>query len=200
MTARIRPALLVLAAGVVCVLLIACANVANLFLSRGVARQRELTVRAAIGASRGRLARQLLTESVVLSAIGGAIGVFGRVGARCALLPSMAPRNFPRLDAVRIDGRNAGLRRRRRCVTALVVRSGARAAGHRVSTSPSRCTAATARSAGGFRGQRAQRLRDLILACRGRVCRHASGRRAAARAQLRPADARRRRLHARTVC
>src|SRR3954465_5256313 len=104
MTARIRPALLVLAAAVVCVLLIACANVANLFLSRGVARQRELTVRAAIGASRGRIARQLITESFVLPGVGGALGL-ALASTLVRLAPVFAARNFPRLDAVVIDAR-----------------------------------------------------------------------------------------------
>jgi putative ABC transport system permease protein len=161
MTARIRPALLVLAAGVICVLLIACANVANLFLSRGVARQREITVRAAIGASRARLARQLLTESAVLSATGGAIGVFAAWAALRAL-PSIAPHNFPRLDQVRVDARTLALAVAAVVCTALVSGLAPALRGSRVDLADS-LHGGDGASAGGFRGQRAQRLRDLIL-------------------------------------
>jgi predicted permease len=103
-TERVRPALLVLSGAVAFVLLICCANVANLLLSRGVARQRELAVRAALGASGGRLVRQLLTESLVLSTAGGVLGL-ALAWALLALFPALAPAHFPRLEDVRADGR-----------------------------------------------------------------------------------------------
>ena len=102
-TESVRPALIVLAVGIGLVLVIACANVTNLFLSRGVSRAREMAVRAALGAGRARLLRQLLVESLLLSAIGGALGVFlGWMLIRS--IPALAPDDFPRLTNIAIDG------------------------------------------------------------------------------------------------
>jgi putative ABC transport system permease protein len=98
----VRPAILSLMAAVGFVLLIACANVANLLVVRASARSRELGVRAAIGASRWQLVRQMLAESLAIAGIGTALGlVLARAGVR--VLTMMGPRDLPRLDAVTID-------------------------------------------------------------------------------------------------
>jgi predicted permease len=162
MTANVRPALLVLAAGVVSVLLIACANVANLLLSRGVARERELTVRAAIGASSARLARQLLTESLVLATLGGALGL-ALASALVASAPAFAAAGFPRLDAVRIDARAIACTIVATLVTAIAAGLAPALRGARVNLNES-LHGGDGASAGGFRGPRGGRLRDTLLA------------------------------------
>ncbi len=97
-----RTPLLILMAAAGLVLLIACANVANLMLARAEARRSEIALRAYLGASHGRLARQLLTESLVLAAAGGAAGLALANGA-LELLRAIAPANLPRLAEIRID-------------------------------------------------------------------------------------------------
>ena len=102
LVSEVRPSILALLGAVGFVLLIACANVANLLVVRAAGRQRELVIRAAIGGSRGRLLRQMLTESVVLTAIGAGLGLL-LASAGIGVLLSLSPARLPRITAIRID-------------------------------------------------------------------------------------------------
>src|SRR3989440_4869896 len=101
---EVKPSLLALLGAVGFVLLIACANVASLLLARSAARQKEIAIRAAMGASRTRVLRQMLTESILLSAIGGVAGLILSIWLT-DLLMSMLPEGAPRLEHIRIDYR-----------------------------------------------------------------------------------------------
>jgi len=99
-----RPTLVLLLAAVGFVLLIACANVASLSLARAMARGREMAIRAALGAGRARLARQLVTEALVLSFAGGGLGLVA-AGWSASLLSALAPKNLPGPPDLRLDAR-----------------------------------------------------------------------------------------------
>ena len=129
-----RPALRVIAIAVGAVLLIVCANVASLMLVRGTSRQREIAVRLAIGASRGRILRQFITESLTLALIGGVLGAVlavGFVGVLREFASPHAPGVFqlspafgsmvPRLHEIAVDGRLLGLAMALAVITALLV-------------------------------------------------------------------------------
>ena len=99
----VKPALLAVLGAVVLVLLIACVNVTNLLLARGVMRRGEFSMRAALGAPRTRLVRQLLTESVLLAMLGGALGmVVAQIGVHALVV--LSPPELPRVNAIRVDG------------------------------------------------------------------------------------------------
>ena len=101
---KVRPTLLMLMGAVCVLLLIACTNLTNLLLARGAERRRELSVRAALGAGSPRLARQLITETLVLALLGGAVGL-GVAFAAIRILVTLAPPELPRMDAVQLDAR-----------------------------------------------------------------------------------------------
>jgi len=101
-TGKARPALLVLLGAVGFLLLVACANVTNLLLAQAAVRDRELAIRSALGAARGRLIRQFLTEALLLSLVGGGLGLLGAFWGVAGLV-ALAPQNLPRLDSVSIS-------------------------------------------------------------------------------------------------
>ena len=159
-TAAVRPALSVMMVAVALVLLIACTNVANLMLSRGVTRQRELAIRAAIGGSRARIARQLFTESAVFSIAGGALGLL-LAWWLVRLVPILAPAKVPRLDRVDLDVPVAAFCALTTVLAAVASGLAPAARGARVNLSDAFRGAEG--SSSGFRGTRARRLRDGLL-------------------------------------
>jgi putative ABC transport system permease protein len=101
---NVRPALLVLFGAVGLVLLMACANIANLYLARAAERQREFTIRSTLGASRGRMVRQLMTESLMLAGVGGTLGVLLSAGF-IRVIVALSANRLPRIEGISIDSR-----------------------------------------------------------------------------------------------
>lgn len=160
-TSSVRPALVLLVAGVVLVLLVGCANVANLLLARGVARERELLLRTAIGASRGRLVRQLLTESLVLASVGGAAGLV--LAWAILRIAAAAVTSVPRMASVAFDTPTVAIAVALTALVAVIAGLLPAVRGARVDVATG-LRGADGATAGGFRGHRAHALRRVLLA------------------------------------
>jgi putative ABC transport system permease protein len=161
MTLVARPALSIMATAVTLVLLIACVNVAGLMLSQGTARQREFAVRTAVGGSRGRLVRQVFTESAVVAVAGSALGLLLGLWL-VRLVRLVAPPTLPRLGEVAIDGPVLALW----IVTTVfaVLAAGLVPALRAARVDPSDALGGADRGSGtGFRGAQARRWRDGLL-------------------------------------
>jgi len=104
----VRPALRIIAAAVALLLLITCVNVASLMLIRASGRVSELAVRASLGATRGRIVRQLVIEGIVLALVGGTLGIVVAAGALRGLI-ALAPAQLPRITSVRLDPATLGV-------------------------------------------------------------------------------------------
>ncbi len=161
MTAPARPALSVLAVAVALVLVIACANVTNLLLSRGMTRQRELAIRGAVGGSRARILRQLLTESAVFAIAGGVLGL-AVAWSLVDLLPAFAPPRLPRLESVALDRSVVSFWVLATILTSLAAGPAPAIRGSRVDLADA-LAGADRSSSHGFRGTRTRRLRDGLL-------------------------------------
>lgn len=148
----VRSTLIFLLAAVALVLLIACVNIANMLSVSGLARRREMAVKAALGASRGQLVRSLLTESAALATLGGVGGIVLAV-ASLPVLGSLLPASLPRMDAIVIDGRVLAFGLLATAATALLV--GMLPAVQAAGTQPKQMMDTTSRGlAGGKAGER----------------------------------------------
>ena len=156
--ARLRSALLILWGVVAFVLLIACANVANLLLARAADRQKEIAIRLALGGSRWRMIRQLLTESMSLAFLGAAIGLL-LAGWSLKLLIAFNADHIPRLSETRLDGQSLAFTMLVACLTGLIF--GLAPAWQ--STKPDLNVALKDGGGGAIGGLRRNRLRDLLI-------------------------------------